>query len=60
MKWAIGVFVNLMENESGQDLIEYAIVAGLIGMGAVASMSSLSTILKNSFNKVGSNLSNAM
>jgi len=29
----------LIHDESGQDLIEYALVAGLIGLGAVVAMS---------------------
>jgi pilus assembly protein Flp/PilA len=49
----------IMNDESGQDLIEYALVAGLIGLGAVAAMSGLATVISNSFNTVGSNLSNA-
>ncbi len=59
MKRAYGVFVNLMQDESGQDLIEYAIVAGLIGLGAVASMGGLSTKIKTAFNNVGNQLTNA-
>jgi len=35
----------LKDDESGQDLIEYALVAGLIGLGAVAAMSSLATTI---------------
>ena len=31
-------FVAFIHDESGQDLIEYALVAGLIGLGAVAAM----------------------
>ena len=48
-----------MRDESGQDLIEYAIVAGLIGLGAVASMTGLSTKIKTAFNTVGNQLTNA-
>ena len=29
---------NLMTEESGQDLIEYALVAALVGLGAVAAI----------------------
>jgi Flp pilus assembly pilin Flp len=39
------VFASFMKDESGQDLIEYALVAGKIG---------------NAFNSVGSSLTNAM
>ena len=50
---------NLMVEESGQDLIEYALVAALVGLGAVAAMQGLSNSIKNTFNSVGTNLTNA-
>jgi pilus assembly protein Flp/PilA len=46
--------------DSGQDLIEYALVAGLIGLGAVLAMSGLATKIGNSFNTVGSRLTNSI
>ncbi len=49
----------LREDESGQDLIEYALVAGLIGLGAVAAMSSLATTIATAFGSVGSTLESA-
>jgi len=49
-----------MNDESGQDLIEYALVAGLIGLGAVAAMSSLSTQIASAFGSVGNQLTNAV
>jgi pilus assembly protein Flp/PilA len=53
------LFAELFKNEQGQDLIEYAIVAGLIGVGAVISMSALTTKIKTAFNTVGNQLTNA-
>ena len=50
---------NLMQDESGQDLIEYALVAGLIGLGAVAAMSTLSTTIGSAFTSVGGQLTTA-
>ena len=35
------------KDESGQDLIEYALVVGLIALGAVASMKGLATSINN-------------
>jgi pilus assembly protein Flp/PilA len=49
----------LKDDESGQDLIEYALVAGLIGLGAVAAMSSLATTIGTAFSSVGSSLTSA-
>jgi pilus assembly protein Flp/PilA len=33
----------LLLDESGQDLIEYALMAALVGLGSVSAMSSLAT-----------------
>jgi pilus assembly protein Flp/PilA len=52
--------VAFMKDESGQDLIEYALVAGLIGLGAVIAMTSLSGKIGNAFNTVGNNLTNSI
>lgn len=49
----------LMQDESGQDLIEYALVAGLIGLGAVVAMTSLSTTMSTAFTNVGTKLTSA-
>ena len=49
----------LMENESGQDLIEYALVAALIGLGAVASMRTLGSRITTAFTYIGTSLSSA-
>ncbi|ADW67542.1 Flp family type IVb pilin [Granulicella tundricola] len=53
-------FFDLLQDESGQDLIEYALVAGLIGLGAVVAMTGLSGKIQSSFNSVGSSLTNAV
>ena len=50
----------LLKDESGQDLIEYALVAGLIGLGAVVAMSGLATNIASSFNSIGNQLSSAV
>jgi len=54
------VFAAFMKDESGQDLIEYALVAGLIGLGAVVAMTGLSGEISNAFNTVGNNLTNSV
>jgi pilus assembly protein Flp/PilA len=50
---------NLMTEESGQDLIEYALVAALVGLGAVASITALKNSISNTFNSIGSQLTNS-
>jgi pilus assembly protein Flp/PilA len=49
----------LVVEDSGQDLIEYALVAALVGLGSVAAISGLSNSLSNTYNGVGSALTNA-
>jgi pilus assembly protein Flp/PilA len=51
---------DLVTDESGQDLIEYALVAALVGLGAVASMNTLSTQIAGAFNGVGNTLTSSV
>jgi pilus assembly protein Flp/PilA len=50
---------SFLQDESGQDLIEYALVAALVGLGAVASMKGLANSIGTAFNGVGTALTNA-
>jgi pilus assembly protein Flp/PilA len=50
---------NLLKDDSGQDLIEYALVAGLIGLGAIAAMTTLSGTIATAFGSVGTRLTSA-
>ena len=54
------VFGRFMKDESGQDLIEYALAAAMIALAAVAAMSALATNISNAFSAVGSKLSSAV
>lgn len=54
------VISGLLTDESGQDLIEYALVAALIALGATAAMSSLATTISSAFTTVGTKLSGAI
>lgn len=47
-------------DESGQDLIEYALVAGLIGLAAVVAMGTLGNTISSGFGSVGSTLSSSL
>ncbi len=49
-------FAALIRDESGQDLIEYALIAALIALGAILSMGSLANQISNAFNSVGNSL----
>jgi pilus assembly protein Flp/PilA len=54
------ILINLVSDDSGQDLIEYALVAGLIALGATAAMNTLATTISTAFSTVGSKLTNAV
>ena len=45
-----------MREESGQDLIEYALIAALIALAAVGAMSMVGSTIANTFNSVGSDI----
>jgi pilus assembly protein Flp/PilA len=49
-----------IKDESGQDLIEYALVAGLIGLAAVTAMGSLGNSVNSIFTSVNDSLSSAV
>jgi pilus assembly protein Flp/PilA len=57
---AKALLTRLMVEESGQDLIEYALVAALVGLGAVLAMKGLSNSVKTTFNGVGNSLTNSI
>ena len=38
----------------GQDLVEYALAAGMVAVAAVAALPSLTTTVNNVFSKIGS------
>jgi pilus assembly protein Flp/PilA len=45
-----------LRNEDGQDMVEYAIVMGLIALGATAAMKTLATTIGSGFTSVGTKL----
>jgi pilus assembly protein Flp/PilA len=53
------IIINFLKDESGQDLIEYALVAAIIALGAVTAMGPLANDIENAFNTVGNKLTNA-
>jgi pilus assembly protein Flp/PilA len=54
------ILSNLLKDESGQDLIEYALVASIIALGATAAMSTLATTIGSAFTAVGTKLTAAV
>jgi len=49
-----------LEDESGQDLIEYGLIAGLLGLGAIASLKGVATAVGVVFTSVGTTLTSAL
>ena len=51
---------NILRNEEGQDLIEYALVVALIAFAAIAGMSTLASDINVAFSDIGTRLSSAI
>jgi len=56
---ALNLLRRLHQDELGQDLIEYALVAALIAFGAVSTMNTLAGNINSAFSKIGSKLVSA-
>jgi pilus assembly protein Flp/PilA len=54
------ILSSFLSDESGQDLIEYALVAALIALGSVAAMNTLATTISTAFSTVGSKLTSSI
>ena len=48
------------QDESGQNLIEYALIAALVALAAIAAMTTLGTTIGTAFSSVGSKLTSAI
>jgi pilus assembly protein Flp/PilA len=49
----LSVMLQILKDENGQDLIEYALVVALIAFAATAGMSTLAGDLNAAFNTIG-------
>lgn len=47
---------NLLKDEAGQDLIEYALIAALLALVAISGLNGLATKINSEFTKVGGDL----
>jgi pilus assembly protein Flp/PilA len=60
MKMFVYQLSEFLRDESGQDLIEYALVAAIIALGAVATMTTLATAITGAFTAIGTKITNAV
>jgi pilus assembly protein Flp/PilA len=51
---------NLQQDESGQDLIEYALIAALIALAGVAGMQTVGAGIASAFTSVTTNLNSSL
>jgi pilus assembly protein Flp/PilA len=54
------ILVNLVQDESGQDLIEYALVLAMVATIAVAATPTLSGIITGAITSVGTKITSAV
>ncbi len=52
------VKAQILRDDHGQDLIEYALVVALIALAATAGMSTVATRINTAFTNIGGKLSN--
>lgn len=50
------LFTDVLRDEWGQDLVEYALVAALIALGVAAATNGLATAIVSTFTGIGSKL----
>jgi pilus assembly protein Flp/PilA len=50
------ILKGLLIDESGQDLIEYALIAALIALGAIVAMGGLANQISTEFSNIGNSL----
>ena len=52
----INMLKNLHNEESGQDLIEYALIGLIVALGAIAGMGFVAGKINNEFSRIGNQL----
>jgi pilus assembly protein Flp/PilA len=60
MKYLRRLCCDLLHGDGGQDLIEYALVAAMIALGATVAMKSLATAVGTSFTAISTKLNSAV
>jgi len=52
--------MNRFKSQSGQDLVEYALLVAMLAFGAVAAIGSLSTEINTAFNTISAQVDGAL
>ena len=52
----LSVMLQILKDESGQDVIEYALVVALIGLTATAGLSSVAAAINTAFTDIGTKI----
>lgn len=60
MRFPHPVFDALLHDDAGQDMIEYALVAALVGLGAIVSLRSVATGVRNAFTSISTAVTSAV
>jgi pilus assembly protein Flp/PilA len=50
------LLTSLLNDDSGQDLIEYALIAALVAVAAITALKGLDNKISNEFNAIGNSL----
>ena len=59
--WMLGFFLqDLWQFDSGQDMVEYAMVFAMIALGSLVAMQSLDVAIANVFNTISSTFNGAL
>lgn len=54
------LLARLAIEDSGQDLIEYALLAAIVGLSAAALLKNMKNTIGNTLNSIGTSLTNAV
>jgi pilus assembly protein Flp/PilA len=54
------IFSKFMQDESGATAIEYALLAGIVGVGVITSLTAMKTALNTTFNSSATSLNGAV
>ena len=52
--------LQILSDEDGQDVVEYALVVALIGLAAVTGLNSVASSINNAFGSIGNTLTSAI